>query len=78
MQHFASVVSVATLKATGYDIVREGLLINMGGHEIFMGAPCSGFRSLITMISLGLIYIVYSKGTMSKISSCSFLSSLWP
>ena len=66
MRHAASVVSAATLKAMGYDIVREGLLINMGGHEIFMGAPCSGFRSLITMISLGLIYIYFNKGTMSK------------
>jgi exosortase len=66
MRHAASVASAAVLKTMGYDIVREGLLINMGGHEIFMGAPCSGFRSLITMVSLGLIYIYFNKGTMSK------------
>lgn len=66
MRYAASALSAAVLKAMGYDIVREGLLINMGGHEIFMGAPCSGFRSLITMISLGLIYIYFNKGTMSK------------
>lgn len=66
MRHAASVASAAALKAMGYDIVREGLLINMGGHEIFMGAPCSGFRSLITMISLGLIYIYFNKGTLAK------------
>jgi len=41
----------------GYPIERAGLLLNMGGHEIFMGAPCSGFRSLITMFSLGLVYV---------------------
>jgi exosortase/archaeosortase family protein len=28
-----------------------------------MGAPCSGFRSLITMISLGLAYVYIGKGT---------------
>lgn len=66
MRHTASVISAAILKAMHYDIVREGLLINMGGHEIFMGAPCSGFRSLITMISLGLIYIYFNKGKLSK------------
>lgn len=66
MRHAASVISAAILKAMHYDIVREGLLINMGGHEIFMGAPCSGFRSLITMISLGLIYIYFNKGKLSK------------
>ena len=62
MRYAASVVSAAALKVMGYDIIREGLLINMGGHEIFMGAPCSGFRSLITMLSLGLIYIYFNKG----------------
>lgn len=66
MRRAASVASAAALKAMGYDILREGLLINMGGHEIFMGAPCSGFRSLITMISLGLVYIYFNKGTMAK------------
>ena len=60
MRTLASVLSANILSLMRYDIVREGLLINMGGHEIFMGAPCSGFRSLITMISLGLIYIYLS------------------
>jgi exosortase/archaeosortase family protein len=32
----------------------------IGGHEIFMGQPCSGFRSLITMASLGLVYVYLS------------------
>jgi exosortase/archaeosortase family protein len=31
-----------------------------------MGAPCSGFRSLITMISLGLVYTYVIKGTVQK------------
>jgi len=37
MRYGASVVSAAILKAMHYDIVREGLLLNLGGHEIFMG-----------------------------------------
>ncbi len=66
MRYAASVLSAHILTAMQYDIVREGLLINMGGHEIFMGAPCSGFRSLITMMSLGLVYIYFNKGKLSK------------
>ena len=66
MRYAASYMSAHILIAMKYDIVREGLLINMGGHEIFMGAPCSGFRSLITMMSLGLIYIYFCKGTIAK------------
>jgi len=66
MRYATSVASTAILTAMRYDVIREGLLINMGDHEIFMGAPCSGFRSLITMISLGLIYIYYTKGKFAK------------
>ena len=36
-------------------------MIYLGGHEIFMGAPCSGFRSLITMFSLALAYVYFIK-----------------
>lgn len=66
MRYGASVLSAKILTLMGYDIAREGLLINMGGHEIFMGAPCSGFRSLITMLSLGLVYIYFNQGKTSK------------
>jgi exosortase len=66
MRYMASVLSAGLLTLMRYDVVREGLLINMAGHEIFMGAPCSGLRSLITMISLSLIYIYFNQGKMAK------------
>lgn len=44
-----------------YPINREGLLLFINDHKIYMGAPCSGFRSLVTLISLGLIYVYISK-----------------
>ena len=66
MRAMASYLSAHILTAMNYEIAREGLLINMGGHEIFMGAPCSGFRSLITMLSLGLVYIYFCKGSIAK------------
>lgn len=66
MRYGVSVVSAIILKTMQYPLTREGLLITMGEHEIFMGAPCSGFRSLITMFSLGLIYVYFNKGRFSK------------
>lgn len=66
MRYAASTMSAYLLNAMHYDVAREGLLLNMGGHEIFMGAPCSGFRSLITMMSLGLVYIYFCGGTKFK------------
>ena len=66
MRYGSSVVNALLLKGLNYPITREGLLLTMGGHEIFMGAPCSGFRSLITMFSLGLVYVYFNKGRFSK------------
>jgi len=66
MRHGVSVVTQAILTLVGYPITRQGLLLSIGNHDIFMGQPCSGFRSLITMLSLGLIYVHLTKGRMKK------------
>lgn len=66
MRHFASVTSQMILHFFHYPVTRSGLLLNLGGHEIFLGAPCSGFRSLITMLALGLIYVYFNQGKLVK------------
>lgn len=66
MRYGASVITEIILKSFHFPITREGLLLTLGGHEIFMGAPCSGFRSLITMFSLGLAYVYVSKSLLQK------------
>jgi exosortase len=66
MRHGVSVISADILKLLHYPIHREGLMIYLGVHEIFMGAPCSGFRSLITMFSLGVAYVYVIKGSFWK------------
>lgn len=62
-------VSIATdqiLRLFGIPISREGLLLSIGNNELFMGQPCSGFRSIITMFSLALVYVYIIKGDLSK------------
>ncbi|MBF0571944.1 MAG: exosortase/archaeosortase family protein [Candidatus Omnitrophica bacterium] len=44
------------LKIFDIPVVRDGLLLSLGGNEIYMGEPCSGLRSLVTMFALGLVY----------------------
>ncbi|MBI5195497.1 MAG: exosortase, partial [Nitrospirae bacterium] len=66
MRHGVSVVAEIILRFFDYPITRNGLLITVGYNEIFMGAPCSGFRSLITMFSLVLAYVYISKGALLK------------
>jgi len=62
MRQWATTLSVGALKALHYPILRDGLIISIGSHEIYMGPACSGFRSLITMISLGIVYAYVNKG----------------
>ena len=66
MRYAITVLTEVILKALHYPIVRDGLLLKIGGNDIYMGAPCSGFRSLITMIALGLVYAYINKGSLKK------------
>ncbi len=66
MRYWISVATGHILKMCHYPITQSGLMLSLGGHEIYMGAPCSGFRSLITMISLGLVYVYVIKGKAIK------------
>jgi len=73
MRHGISIVTEIILRFFDYPIKREGLLLTIGYNEIFMGPPCSGFRSLITMFSLVLVYVYISKGGFFKkliLTSC--------
>ena len=66
MRHGISVLAEKILFFLNYPISREGLLLKIGYNDIFMGAPCSGFRSLITMFSLVMVYVYISKGNLFK------------
>lgn len=66
MRYGISVLTEVILQVFRYPITRDGLLLSIGGHHIYMGAPCSGFRSLITMIALGLVYVYINKGSFKK------------
>ena len=66
MRHLISNLTEVVLKFFHYPISREGLLLTIGTHEVFMGQPCSGFRSLVTMFALALVYIYLSKGKILK------------
>ncbi len=66
MRYGISQVTEVILSLLNYPIERSGLLLNIDGNEIFMGAPCSGFRSLITMFALAVTYVYFIKGNFQK------------
>lgn len=66
MRYGISALTEKILFFLNYPISREGLMLKIGYADIFMGEPCSGFRSLITMFSLVLVYVYISKGGLFK------------
>ncbi|GBE16748.1 transmembrane exosortase [bacterium BMS3Abin15] len=60
MRYAISSATEIVLRFANYPISKEGLLLTIGYNDIFMGQPCSGFRSLITLLSLGIVYIYIS------------------
>jgi len=39
-----------------YPVVRDGMMMSVGHATIVVGAPCSGFRSLVSIFALALVY----------------------
>jgi len=66
MRYGVSVATEFVLKMLGYPLSRQGLMLFVGSHEVFLGAACSGFRSLITLASLGSAYIYLTQGSLTK------------
>lgn len=66
MRYGLTIATEAILRLFDYPVTREGLLLSIGNNELFMGQPCSGFRSLITMFSLALVYVYLSKTSLCK------------
>ena len=73
MRYFITDLSQSFLTLLRYQVIREGLILSLNGNEIYMGAPCSGFRSLITLLSLGLVYAYISSGNI-KTKLCLVLT----
>ncbi len=66
MRYGVSAFSEVILKFFHYPVSREGLLLSIENHELFLGPPCSGFRSLMTMLALGVVYIYFSPAGFRK------------
>lgn len=66
MRYGLSIITEMILRLFHFPISREGLLLSIGECELFMGQPCSGFRSIITMFSLSLVYVYLSRGSLCR------------
>lgn len=63
---FAAQISVFVLNHIGFPSVRDGSYIRMPGSFIEVAAPCSGLRSLVSLLTMGLLFAYAMKIPMWK------------
>jgi exosortase len=57
LRHGTSSAVVIFLRSFDIPIRKEGLLLYLNNHEIYMAPACSGFRSLITFMALAVLFV---------------------
>lgn len=75
MKLFAAQASTFILNHIGFSCVRDGSIIKMPSSYIAVEAPCSGLRSLISLLTLGLLFSYVIKVSFIK-KTMLFLSSI--
>ena len=71
---FAAQAATLILNHTGFPCVRDGSIIRMPNSFISVEAPCSGLRSLISLLTLGLLFSYVIKVSFAR-KTILFLSS---
>ncbi len=57
LKQAVSVVTEWLLYAVGYPIARSGVTLSIGQYQLLVADACSGMNSLLTLESLGLLYM---------------------
>jgi exosortase len=71
----ATQLSVFTLNNIGFRCIQDGSVIRMPASFIEVAAPCSGLRSIISLVTLGLLFAYSMKTSLLK-KTILFLSSI--
>lgn len=66
MKFFVSEISTFLISATGIPAVREGSYIHTPHAVMLVGDPCSGLRSLLAFLCLGLVFAYESRANFWK------------
>ncbi len=71
----ATQLSVFVLNGIGFRCIQDGSFIRMPTSQVEVAAPCSGLRSIISLVTLGLVFAYAVKTSFLK-KSILFLSSI--
>ena len=64
LQLIASKFAVSSLHAFGIPALLEGNIIHLAKSELFVAEACSGLRSLMALITLGVVFAYLSRRSM--------------
>ena len=73
LKKIASIGSHLVLSGFNLPVELYGVILKVGGHELFIADACSGFRSIVTLLALGAVY-VYSQDTSNMKKWIIFIS----
>ena len=57
LKAFVSAAAVDVLYRAGYPIARDGAMITLGYYRLLVAEACSGMNSIISLSSVGLLYL---------------------
>lgn len=64
VQMLSTQVATLILKAMTFDAERTGALISLPNIEVMVGAPCSGFRLLISLLAFAVLFAYLKEGPL--------------
>lgn len=53
-------LSAETIRSLGVPILRDGVMLHLANGSLEVANPCSGLRSIISLLTLGLIFAYFS------------------
>ena len=56
LQIIASRLATATLSGIGYRVIREGVILDVGGHRVSVVEACSGVRYLLSLAFIAVVF----------------------
>ncbi|MCR4336390.1 MAG: exosortase/archaeosortase family protein [Candidatus Omnitrophica bacterium] len=66
LKKIASVGSHWVLSLFHMPVELYGVILKVGGHELFIADACSGFRSIVTLLALGAVYVYFQDTSNMK------------
>jgi exosortase len=62
----SSMLTGQILNSLGYAVFREGVVLHLGNGSLEVADPCSGIRSLISLLALGCLMAYFASGGYIK------------